>query len=197
MNTPCANPSEGSFIDLLECLWDKSPLASHNATYLSAVLRQRQRQQSGQKTSWVVHSQGAIIFCAAVAHHNLRFGHMPLNHHTVAIHAPGAHINKMKKVLDKAGITVTRVRQNPFDAVPNVAGTNDLRASSLWRSLRFLGLVCSSNRGHSGISPHTLPYLGLRTYKVQLELAGFSREAERVQNYIRQRDMARQKRRGR
>ena len=47
-----------------------------------------------------------------------------------------------------------------------------------------------------GVSPHTYPYLGLKTYQKQLELAGQFREAKRVNRFIKQRDLARQKRRG-
>jgi len=86
-------------------------------------------------------------------------------------------------------------RNNPFDVVPNVAGANNLRLSGLWRSLQLIGRVFSDNSGHAGISPHTLPYLGIRTYQKQLELSGYTKEAQRVQRYIAQRDQRRQKRR--
>jgi hypothetical protein len=67
------NPSEGGAIDLLECLWDKPAInVSHNGRHLAAVLHQRQK--SGEQTDWVVHSQGAIIFNAAVIYHNTHVG---------------------------------------------------------------------------------------------------------------------------
>ena len=188
------NPTEEKWVDLVECLWDKSPLTSHNAKYLSAVLKQR--QQAGQRTEWVVHSQGAIIFSAAVEHHN-RSHRTLLNQHSVAVHAPGAHLKRMRSALERAGIAITRVRQNPFDLVPNLAGRNNLRASSLWRCLSFSNLVASDNGGNLGVSPHTLPYLGINTYQKQLEIAGFTKEAEAVRCYIEKRNYERQRRRGR
>ncbi len=87
------------------------------------------------------------------------------------------------------------VRNNPFDTVPNMGGFNNLRFSSLWRSMRALNLVVSDNGGNYGISPHTLPYLGIRSYQKQLELGGYFKEAKRVKRYIAKRDHQRRRRR--
>ena len=43
-----------------------------------------------------------------------------------------------------------------------------------------MNLVGGDNGGHVGISPHTLPYLGIRSYQTQLELGGFTKEAKRA-----------------
>jgi hypothetical protein len=187
------NPTQGGFEDIIECIWDKSPSATNNASHLGAILRQTQKQN--RKTKWLVHSQGALIFNSAVALHNMHFG-TPLSCHSVAIHAPGANIEMMRKNLIKANIEISRIRQNPFDLVPNIAGTNNLEKSSLLRCLQFSGLIVRKNGGHLGVSPHTLPYLGIKTYQKQLELAGFTRKAREVKRYIEKRDQARIQRRG-
>ena len=187
------NPSEGGFADVVECMWDKPAInGSHNANHLAAVLRQR--QLSGQITEWVVHSQGAIIFNAAVVQHNMRHG-TPLNKHRAAVHGSGANLARLRANLRTAQIELVHGRGNPFDTVPNVFGANRLGFSSLVRSLASFGLVVSDNGGNVGISPHTLPYLGIRTYQRQLELAGRMTEFKRVQRYIAQRDRLRHARR--
>jgi hypothetical protein len=187
------NPTEGGGIDFVECIWDKQTLnISHNARHLAAVLQQR--QMSGEKTEWVVHSQGAIIFNAAVSHHNTHVG-TPLSRHKVAVHGSGAKMTRLRANLRKAQIELVHTHNNPFDLVPNLAGSNNWSASGLYRSLKFMGLVFNDNGGNSGISPHTLPYLGVRTYQKQLELGGYTEEAKQVQRYIAKRDRLRQQRR--
>jgi hypothetical protein len=63
------------------------------------------------------------------------------------------------------------------------------------RSLQFLGLVI--NGQHPAESPHTLPYLGIRSYCQQLISAGNYQHAAIVQRYIDKRDHARHQRRQR
>lgn len=187
------NPTEGGFVDVIECIWDKPSFnISHNAQHLAAVLKQR--QQSGVMTEWVVHSQGAIIFGAAVNYHNTCFG-TPLNKHRVAIHASGAHVGRLKERMQKAQMEVVQARNNPFDVVPNTLGFNNLSKSGLHRALKFSGLVISDNGGNLGVSPHTLPYIGIRTYEKQLILSGQLGKAKEVQRYISQRDREREQRR--
>jgi hypothetical protein len=184
------NPSEGWVHDAIECVWDKPAFhGSHNARHLASILHQR--QLSGKMTEWVVHSQGAIIFGAAVIQHNTRIG-TPLNRHRVAVHASGAHIGRLKANFQKAQIELVHVRNNPFDLVPNVAGFNNWGLGGLTRSIQAIGLVFG---GAGGASPHTLPYIGVQTYEKQLELSGCSREAKKVRRYIAQRDRERDQRR--
>jgi hypothetical protein len=183
------NPSEGALQDLVECVWDKPAVnVSHNAKHLAAVLHQRQRR--GEKTDWVIHSQGAIIFNAALIHHQTHIG-TPLSHHKVAVHAGGANLLRLRANLRKAQIELVHTHNNPFDLVPNLAGFNNLSLSGFYRSLRFMGLALSENGGNTGISPHTLPYLGIKSYQKQLELGGFMREAKVVSRYISARNLRR------
>jgi hypothetical protein len=184
------NPSEGWVHDFIECIWDKPAFhGSHNARHLASILHQR--QLSGEMTEWVVHSQGAIIFGAAVIQHNTRIG-TPLNKHRVAVHASGAHVGRLKANLQKAQIELVHVRNNPFDLVPNMAGFNNWGLGGLKRSLQAIGLVFG---GTGGASPHTLPYIGVQTYEKQLELSGCAKEAKKVRRYITRRDRQRDQRR--
>jgi hypothetical protein len=97
--------------------------------------------------------------------------------------------------LRTAQIELVQTRNNPFDVVPNLGGFNNLSKSGLYRSMKFMGLVFNDNGGNTGISPHTLPYLGIRTYQKQLELGGYKKEAEEVRRYIAKRNRQRQERR--
>lgn len=175
------NPSDDGMLDFNECLFDKfSRSKSHNAQHLAAVLAQVQQQ--GRSVKWVVHSQGAIIFNAALIHYRAHYGSR-LNLQQLAIHGSGANVQRLTSMASGLGIKVTAVRNNPFDLVPNLAGGNDLSPSSLCRSLKFCGLVLGRN-STPGISPHTLPYLGIETYRTQLWMMGNHKKAAQVQRYI-------------
>ena len=175
------NPTDGGLLDLNECIFDKFSLTkSHNAQHLAAVLAQVQQQ--GKAVKWVVHSQGAIIFNAALLHYRAHYGGR-LHQQQLAIHGSGANVKRLTSLATGLGIRITAVSNNPYDMVPNIAGGNDLSPSSLCRSLKFCGLVLGPNSG-PGVSPHTLPYLGIETYKQQLEMFGNYKKAAKVQRYI-------------
>lgn len=175
------NPSDKWFLDLIECGFDKRKgKKSHNAQHLAAALRQRQMQ--GKPTKWLVHSQGAIIFCAALEHFSEHYSSLRLTKQEVAIHGSGSYMPRIKSIAHTLGMKVHQERNNPFDFVPNVAGRNSLSGSSLKRSFQFLGLVAFND--DSLASPHTLPYLGIETYKTQLQLIGYDKKAAQVQKYI-------------
>lgn len=175
------NPTDKAFLDLVECTFDKRQGAkSHNAKHLAAILAQNNQQ--GKKVKWLVHSQGAIIFCAALEHYRIYYG-KPLTTQEVAIHGSGANIERFKEVANKMGMKINAIRNNPFDLVPNIAGANDLSASSLARSLKFRGLVFGKS-SNPGVSPHTLPFLGLNTYADQLQLFGNIPAATKVRKFI-------------
>lgn len=181
------NPTDGiKLSDIAECLWDKvAPLpfmASCQVRHLADLLWQCQTE--GHQTDWVVHSQGAIIFKAAVRHHlSVRAG-ARLDRHTVAFHAGGSVVASTRSFLEKAGIKIGQERINPFDLVPNLAGHNDFSNSGLDRCLHFFRNVFSDNEGNPSVSPHTLPYLGVCTYFIQLKDAGHHREAGVVYEYM-------------
>lgn len=174
------NPTDKPTLDIVECAFDKRQgQKSHNAQHLAAVLAQNNRQ--GKKVKWVAHSQGAIIFCAALEHYRIKYG-KPLTTQELAVHGSGANIDRLKSIAHSTGIKIGDIRNNSFDLVPNVFGGNDLSRSSLVRSIKFMGLVFGEN---SGASPHTLPFLGLETYATQLQLLGDTTNATKVRKFIR------------
>ncbi|WP_281557667.1 hypothetical protein [Thalassomonas sp. RHCl1] len=173
------NPSDNTGLDVIECAFDKRQGSkSHNAQHLAAVLAQRHQQ--GKATKWVAHSQGVIVFCAALEHYRLHYGD-ELKEQQLAVHGSGANIERLTRIASNLGVKIHQPRNNPFDIVPNIAGGNDLSPSSLVRCLKFSGLVIS---GSIGGSPHTLPFLGLKTYHKQLTMLGDYKNAARVQKYI-------------
>lgn len=173
------NPTDYAKLDLIECAFDKrSGTKSHNAQHLAAVLAQNNQQ--GKQVKWLAHSQGAIIFCAALEHYRIYYG-KPLTGQQLAVHGSGSNIERLKRIAHSTGLKVIAVRNNPYDLVPNLAGRNDLSSSSLVRSMKFKGLVTD---GSVGESPHTLPFLGLVTYAAQLEMLGNNEKADIVRKFI-------------
>jgi mRNA-degrading endonuclease RelE of RelBE toxin-antitoxin system len=174
------NPTDKAALDVVECAFDKRlGSKSHNAQHLAAILAQNNQQ--GKKVKWIAHSQGAIIFCAALEHYNIQYSKR-LTTQEIAIHGSGANIDRLKRVASRVGMTINAIRNNPFDLVPNIAGANDLSASSLVRSIKFRGLVFGDE---VGASPHTLPFLGLETYADQLQLLGNLDKSTTVRKFIR------------
>ncbi|MBK9991228.1 MAG: hypothetical protein IPP19_10975 [Verrucomicrobia bacterium] len=181
------NPTDGiALSDVAECLWDKvAPLpfmASWQVRHLADLLWQQ--QMNGQQTDWVVHSQGAIIFKAAVRQHLTVRAGTKLDRHTVAFHAGGSVLASTKPYLEAAGIKIGLERVNPFDLVPNATGHNDLSPCGLLRALRFVRFIFGNNGENITISPHTLPYLGICTYYLQLKDGGYHRKAQVVHDYM-------------
>lgn len=173
------NPTDYAKLDLIECAFDKrSGTKSHNAQHLAAVLAQNSQQS--KQVKWLAHSQGAIIFCAALEHYRIYYG-KPLTGQQLAVHGSGSNIERLKRIAHSTGLKVIAVRNNPYDLVPNLAGRNDLSSSSLVRSMKFKGLVTD---GSVGESPHTLPFLGLVTYAAQLEMLGNNEKADIVKKFI-------------
>ena len=129
----------------------------------------------------MAHSQGAIIFARAVRLHRVMFG-TPLSCHRVALHGSGTHVAGARHDCEQSGITITAVRSNPFDMVPNLAGGNMVNGSGLMRALQFCNVTL---KGEDFLaSPHTLPYLGLETYHRQLLMAGDHQRAARVRKLM-------------
>lgn len=171
------NPTDNMALDAAECVFDKRQgNKSHNAQHLAAVLAQNNQQ--GKKVKWVAHSQGAIIFCAALEHYRIKYGNA-LTTQQLAIHGSGANLDRLKRMAHSAGLTINNIRNNPFDLVPNI--TNNISSSSLARSVKFMGLTFGDE---VGASPHTLPFLGLETYADQLQLLGNISKATTVRKFI-------------
>ncbi|QUX92664.1 hypothetical protein CYL31_15220 [Marinomonas sp. A3A] len=174
------NPTDEVKLDLVECIFDKKKgRKSHNAEHLAAILAQNNQQR--KQVKWVAHSQGAIIFCAALEVYRLKYG-KPLTTQQLAIHGSGANLERLKRAASYAGLHVNSIRNNPYDLVPNLAGRNDLSKSSLARSLRFKTLVFGND---PAASPHTLPFLGLKTYAEQLRMLGYRDKAKEVNRFLR------------
>jgi hypothetical protein len=173
------NPTDNVKLDLVECAFDKRlGTKSHNAQHLAAVLAQNSQQ--GKQVKWLAHSQGAIIFCAALEHYRIYYG-KPLTGQQLAVHGSGSNIERLKRMANSTGLKVVAIRNNPYDLVPNLAGRNDLSASSFVRSMKFRGLVTGED---AGASPHTLPFLGLVTYADQLQMLGYNDKADIVRKFI-------------
>lgn len=173
------NPTDRVKLDLIECAFDKRlGTKSHNAQHLAAVLAQNSQQ--GKQVKWLAHSQGAIIFCAALEHYRIYYG-KPLTGQQLAVHGSGSNIERLKRIANSTGLKVVAIRNNPYDLVPNLAGRNDLSASSFVRSMKFRGLVTGED---AGASPHTLPFLGLVTYADQLQMLGYNDKADIVRKFI-------------
>ncbi|UCX03318.1 hypothetical protein [Shewanella glacialimarina] len=172
------NPSDKAVRDLYECAFDKGQSnTSHNAQHLAAVLKQN--QQLGKKVKWVAHSQGAIIFLSALQYYRVNYQGQ-LTGQELAIHGSGANVADLQQVAKLVGLKTHQPRNNPFDVVPNIAGKNDLSKSSFARSLKF----ASALLGSPGVSPHTLPFLGVKTYHQQLVMLGDHKRAAYVKKYI-------------
>ncbi|KDC51862.1 hypothetical protein [Pseudoalteromonas fuliginea] len=173
------NPTDRAKLDLVECVFDKRlGTKSHNAQHLAAVLSQNNQQ--GKQVKWLAHSQGAIIFCAALEHYRIHYG-KPLTGQQLAVHGSGSNVERLKRIAHSVGVKVVSVRNNPYDLVPNLAGRNDLSSSSLVRSMKFKGLVTGDD---AAASPHTLPFLGLVTYADQLQMLGYTDKADVVRKFI-------------
>ncbi|WP_159819600.1 hypothetical protein [Colwellia sp. 20A7] len=173
------NPSDNFALDAVECGFDnRQNQTSHNAQHLAAVLAQNSQQ--GKKVKWVAHSQGAIIFCSALEQYRIKYG-KPLTTQELAIHGSGANLDRLKSAASNAGMTIVNIRNNPYDFVPNLMGHNDTSGSSLARSMSFMKIAI---RGSVGGSPHTLPFLGLKTYATQLQLSGDKNKATKVRKFI-------------
>lgn len=174
------NPTDNIGLDAVECAFDnRQGQTSHNAQHLAAVLAQNNQQ--GKQVKWVAHSQGAIIFCSALEHYRIKYG-KPLTTQQLAIHGSGANLDRLKRVAHNAGMTINNIRNNPYDFVPNLMGGNDLSASSLARSFKFMGLALAKDG--VGTSPHTLPFLGLKTYATQLQFSGNIEKSTIVRKFI-------------
>ena len=171
------NQSEGDVKDLFECIEDKLSI-TENAKYFASVLWQV--QQSGRPVKWVAHSQGGIIFSRAVAYHNEHVGGS-LGKNSVVFHSGGNNIDKSAKCLREANIQFEFPTNNPFDIVPRLGGGNDMSLSALRETVPFRHNL----KGDDALcSPHTLPFISVSNYHMQLTVAGEHQAASRVEKYM-------------
>ena len=177
------NPSEEAVLDFYESVQGNLGGVTENGRYLAAVLAQVQAR--GKPVKWTVHSQGGIIFKEAVAYHLKNFPGRSLNKNSVVVHSGGNNKKGLNRLLQQVGIKKAGPdNDNPMDAVPNLAGGNDLRLSSIKRSVRFLGKVIGVGDPGAEESPHTLPFISLEAYRHFLTSAGDHKRAGQVARYM-------------
>lgn len=171
------NQSEGGTKDFFECVKDKTSI-TENAKYFASVLKQV--QERGRPVKWVAHSQGGIIFNRAVKHHNETV-RGSLSKNSVVFHSGGNNMKDSSSSLSAAGIQFEFPPNNPFDIVPRLAGANDVSLRAIKETVPFRGNLKGDN---PLCSPHTLPFISLSHYHMQLTVAGEQKAASRVEKYM-------------
>ena len=162
------NPSVGGIGDTWESFRDKMGITTAVTRHFAKVLADTQAQDN--KTQWVAHSQGGVIFAEAVRYllngsSSWMFNRGRLNglrapekgklldKHSIAFHGSANNNLRSKPLFSRAGVTVLAIRSNDYDLVPNIIGMNTLNPR------KILGAVLYSNHVMSGSvlqSPHTL-----------------------------------------
>lgn len=177
------NPTISGLPDFYECARDNMGITTENAKQLAAVLKDV--QLTGKSVKWVVHSQGGIIFKQALAHHVKHNPGVQLDKNSVVFHSGGNNKKATEKLLAQTGIKKAGPdKDNPFDLVPNLAGGNDLKSSTIGRSLKFWQKVKGTPTSSSVESPHTLPFISLEVYHQFLMMAGDNKSADRVKKHM-------------
>lgn len=162
------NPSGGWFMpDLWESTRDKMGFSTAVTKQFSQVLTQT--QAAGNRTKWVAHSQGGLIFTEAVRYalnsgsstalHRLRLNGMlhpdkgsVLDNHKVSFHGNANNIWRSKKLMERADINILAVRIHDYDVVGNVVGGNTSSLRKIAGSLVYFPHIKS---GSIPQSPHT------------------------------------------
>jgi hypothetical protein len=162
------NPSVGGIGDTWESFRDKMGITTVVTRHFAKVLADTQAQDN--KTQWIAHSQGGVIFSEAVRYllngssswmfHKGRLNGLRapekgklLDKHSIAFHGSANNTLRSKPLFSRAGVTVLAIRSNDYDLVPNIIGMNTLNPR------KILGAVLYSNHVMSGSvlqSPHTL-----------------------------------------
>lgn len=162
------NPSVGGIGDTWESFRDKMGITTTVTRHFAKVLADTQAQDN--KTRWIAHSQGGVIFAEAVRYllngsSSWMFNRGRLNglrapekgklldKHSIAFHGSANNNLRSKPLFSRAGVTVLAIRSNDYDLVPNIIGMNTLNPR------KILGAVLYSNHVMSGSvlqSPHTL-----------------------------------------
>lgn len=162
------NPSRGGLSDTWESVQDKFGFTTAVTKTFARTLASAQRR--GNKTQWVAHSQGGLIFTEAVRYLLNDGSSWPLNsfslngirhqqkeqlldQHSVAFHGNANNNLRCKPLLKRAGITISNIVAHDFDLVTNVIGGNTLHPKELVGSLLYANLVMG---GSVMQSPHTL-----------------------------------------
>lgn len=163
------NPSIGGAGDTWESLRDKLGITTPVTRQFAQILADTQKQAN--KTKWIAHSQGALIFVEGVRYllngssssalrkgqfngiRNKEKGEL-LNQHSIAFHGNANNNFRSKFLMKRAGIEVLAIRANDYDPVANILGTNTLNPRKLIGSAIYLRHATS---GSVAQSTHTLP----------------------------------------
>jgi hypothetical protein len=161
------NPSGGFNTDIWECVRDKMGFSTHVAKQFSQVLTQA--QSAGNKTKWVAHSQGGLIFTEAVRYalngnSSFAFNQLKLNgarhenkgnvldNHKVSFHGNANNMWRSRPLMQRAGIGIVAVRIHDYDLVGNVVGINTSNVRKIVGSAVYFSHI---KDGSIPQSPHT------------------------------------------
>lgn len=173
------NPSVGGMGDTWESVQDKFGITTDVTRKFSQLLQNT--QSSKNKTKWIAHSQGGLIFSEAVRYHlngnsswaitggfNGAFRKdkgESLNMHSIAFHGNANNDMRSSILFERAGVEVIATRANDYDMVNTVIGLNTINP---WR---ILGSVIYANHVMGGSvqqSPHTLMHNGFSEWDYQM-----------------------------
>jgi hypothetical protein len=174
------NPSIGGPGDTWESVRDKMGVTTDVTKKFSRLLHDTQK--AGNKTKWVAHSQGGLIFSEAVRYHlngNSSWAMTggfngifrkdkgeSLNMHSVAFHSNANNNLRSKALFTRAGVEVLATRANDYDMVNTIVGLNTVNP---WR---VLGSAIYANHVFSGSlqqSPHTLMHKDFDAWDKQMK----------------------------
>jgi hypothetical protein len=161
------NPTGGPGTDLWECVRDKMGFSTAVTKQFSQVLTQT--QSAGNKTKWVAHSQGGLIFTEAVRYalngnSSTALNQLKLNgvrhadkgsvldNHKVTFHGNANNIWRSKRLMERAGIDILAVHIHDYDFVGNFLGANTSSLRKIVGSTLYLPHVID---GSIAQSPHT------------------------------------------
>lgn len=161
------NPSVGGLGDTWESIKDKFGVTTDVTQKFSELLQKTQKSKN--KTTWIAHSQGGLIFAEAVRYHlngnsswaitggfnglSRNDKGESLNMHSVAFHGNANNNLRSSILFERAGVNVISTRANDYDMINTIVGLN---TANPWR---MLGSIVYSNHVIGGSvqqSPHTL-----------------------------------------
>jgi hypothetical protein len=162
------NPSVGGIGDTWESLRDKMGFTTAVTRQFAKVLADT--HEHGNKTHWIAHSQGGVIFAEGVRYllnggssSALRKGQLNgvrnpnkgtlLDSHSVVFHGNANNNLRSKPLFARAGIQVLAIRTNDYDMVGNLIGMNTLNPRKIIGSVVYANHVFA---GSVAQSPHTL-----------------------------------------
>ncbi|MFL0810996.1 MAG: hypothetical protein K6L76_11325 [Agarilytica sp.] len=161
------NPSVGGLGDTWESVQDKMGFTTDVTKKFASLLEKTQNRDTD--TSWVVHSQGGLIFSEGVryllnGHSSWALNKLRLNginspqkdklldKQKVAFHGNANNNFRSKSLFERAGIDVVAIRAHDYDFVTNMVGLNTVNPRKLLGSAVYANHVFG---GSIAQSPHT------------------------------------------